>query len=329
MTMDQEWVDPRPPTLGVDIGGVLVDDLLDVGVAADLLPGAIRGLTALAHVFNGRVHVISKAGPKVRDIARDWLTRTGLLKEANLGLEQVHFVDRDQDKAEVCRQHGVSHMVDDSLAVHRTLHDVPFRFLFRSELPRCADVGDPLRDVLAVTNWPRLVPFATRTVHRQAPDDLPQRLEVRPMSASEARRWSLSWYPAAVISVVDEPDDAVDTDLEQLVVCCRDTLDPDEAMAAAQVHGILEFVRMLADGDRLVVHCRGGIGRSPAVAIGTLVATGVAPLAAAREVRGLRPAATPNPHMVQLFDQQLSCDGRLVEAVEATFPAWKPAGASR
>lgn len=329
MTNDQAWVDPRPPTLGVDIGGVLVDDLLYLGVDADPLPGAAEGLEELARDFDGRVHLISKAGPKVRAVVRQWLTRTGLLEEANLGLERVHFVDRDQDKAAIYRQHGVSHMVDDGLAVHRTLDDVPFRFLLGAEPQRDAGVGDPLRGVLAVTNWRRLVPLVTRTVRQQPPDDLPQRLEVRPMSAPEARRWSLSWHPAAVISVVDEPDDAVDTDLEQLVVCCRDTLDPDEGMVAAQVHQILEFVRMLADGDRLVVHCRGGIGRSPAVALGILAATGMAPLAAAREISDVRPAATPNPHMIQLFDQELSSEGHLVSAVAEAFPAWKPAGTTR
>lgn len=47
----------------------------------------------------------------------------------------------------------------------------------------------------------------------------------------------------------------------------------------------------LAAGDRVVVHCRGGLGRAGLVAARLLVEAGVAPDAALRRVRAVRPGA--------------------------------------
>ncbi len=52
-----------------------------------------------------------------------------------------------------------------------------------------------------------------------------------------------------------------------------------------------EIHKLLADGKRVLVHCRGGLGRAGTVAACLLVESGVAPEAAIAEVRRVRPGA--------------------------------------
>lgn len=78
----------------------------------------------------------------------------------------------------------------------------------------------------------------------------------RPTSTSVPCRhprhqWIGSWAPAAVLSVVNQPGAAVRCHVERRVVCFRDVALGDEVV----------LPRLLSDGDRLLIHCRGGIGR--------------------------------------------------------------------
>jgi ADP-ribosyl-[dinitrogen reductase] hydrolase len=52
-----------------------------------------------------------------------------------------------------------------------------------------------------------------------------------------------------------------------------------------------EIHKLLADGKRVLVHCRGGLGRAGTVAACLLVESGVDPEAAIAEVRRVRPGA--------------------------------------
>lgn len=52
--------------------------------------------------------------------------------------------------------------------------------------------------------------------------------------------------------------------------------------------------RILGSGDRLLVHCRGGLGRSGVVACRLLIEKGETPEAALRRVRAARPGAVEN-----------------------------------
>jgi ADP-ribosyl-[dinitrogen reductase] hydrolase len=53
----------------------------------------------------------------------------------------------------------------------------------------------------------------------------------------------------------------------------------------------LQLHRLVADGGRVLVHCRGGLGRAGTVAACLLVELGVAPQDAIRRVRAARPNA--------------------------------------
>lgn len=52
----------------------------------------------------------------------------------------------------------------------------------------------------------------------------------------------------------------------------------------------LAHTRDVGSSDRLLVHCHAGKGRSPATAIGVLIAAGASPETASQQVKALRPA---------------------------------------
>jgi predicted protein tyrosine phosphatase len=55
----------------------------------------------------------------------------------------------------------------------------------------------------------------------------------------------------------------------------------------------------LDGGERVLVHCHWGIGRSPLLALCTLVARGAAPLEALAQAKRVRPAVSPSPEQLQ------------------------------
>jgi hypothetical protein len=150
------------PVLGVDIGGVLIDRPGEDGdtsffgdrpMETPAVPGAVEALGRLAAgPFASRVHLISKAGPKVSERTTAWLAHHGFAEATGIGPDRVHFVRRREDKAPVCRRLGVTHFVDDRLSVLTHLESVPYRYLFTGGL------GDhPAPDPRRVPPWARLV----------------------------------------------------------------------------------------------------------------------------------------------------------------------------
>lgn len=150
---------PKPvPVLGVDIGGVLVDrvgDDSDTSFFGDrpmetpAIPGAVDALTRLeSGPFEGRVHLISKAGPKISERTRQWLAHTGFVETTGIPGDNVHFVRNREDKAPVCRRLGVTHFVDDRLSVLRHLTTVQHRYLFIGGIGR-----HPAPDPSSVPTW--------------------------------------------------------------------------------------------------------------------------------------------------------------------------------
>lgn len=144
--------------------------------------------------------------------------------------------------------------------------------------------------------------------------------EVRPMSVPEAQRWVHAW-PTHVLSVVDEAAQAVTSsraDLTAGVVTFEDVCDPSHPAAATPGHveRIAAFGASIPAGARVLVHCRGGIGRSPAAAVVIMVAAGVAPAAALDVVAGVRRQARPNPWVLLLADELLTPDDH------ALWDAW-------
>ena len=77
------------------------------------------------------------------------------------------------------------------------------------------------------------------------------------------------------------------------------------------IQRILAFTAGLSSDDRLLVHCYAGISRSTAVALGILCQHRLSPRQALAMVRQLRPIASPNSHILTLFDAVLALDEAL------------------
>ncbi|BCY10420.1 hypothetical protein [Actinoplanes sp. L3-i22] len=128
------------PALGVDVGGVIVrlagrdEDTSFFGSrpletpAVDGVVEALAGLTG--PIFEGRVHIVSKAGPKVAANTRDWLHHHDFFARTGISAGHVHFVRERRDKAPVCERLGITHFVDDHLDVLAHLESVGHRHLF-------------------------------------------------------------------------------------------------------------------------------------------------------------------------------------------------------
>lgn len=86
---------------------------------------------------------------------------------------------------------------------------------------------------------------------------------------------------------------------------------PSEAMLKAA----LQHATNLGNGDNLLIHCHAGRSRSPALALGILVAEGMTPDAAMATVKEIRPLAVPNRLMIRMLDHILNQDGELMRVV--------------
>ena len=85
------------------------------------------------------------------------------------------------------------------------------------------------------------------------------------------------------------------------------------------VERILEFVARWDRTAPMLVHCLAGISRSTATAFITACAINPAAEEAriAQRIRDLSPTASPNMLLIELADDRLGREGRMIEAVEA------------
>lgn len=111
-----------------------------------------------------------------------------------------------------------------------------------------------------------------------------------------------------IISVIDPGKDLYFTHWSHLKIQCMDVVNelcvwPPHI---SHIKEILEFSNKFKTGDKVLIHCHGGISRSTVVAIGLLVKFGYSPLMAISMVESLRPQMYPNELIAKLFDQALS-----------------------
>jgi len=131
------------PVLGIDVGGVLVkrasqrDDTSFFGVRpmeTPMVAGALEAVRLLAPLFGFRVHLVSKAGPRIAALTKEWLALHGFFEDTGLDAGSMWFVRKREDKAPICARLGVTHFVDDRVDVLEYLTSVSFRFLFTGGL---------------------------------------------------------------------------------------------------------------------------------------------------------------------------------------------------
>lgn len=161
-------MDLNSASLGVDIGGVIIDrvnDDTDTSFFSDnylqttAVPGAFDALRRLAaERFGERVFLVSKCGARVQERTLRWLDHHGFHDRTGIARECVHFCRQRHEKAGICAALGLTHFVDDRLEVLSHLATVGTLYLFqprpaeverfRHALPRVRPV-DSWQDILA------------------------------------------------------------------------------------------------------------------------------------------------------------------------------------
>jgi predicted protein tyrosine phosphatase len=143
---------------------------------------------------------------------------------------------------------------------------------------------------------------------------------------SQIRELILARRPSHLITLLD-PEVLIDTPEgvepdRHLRLAVYDVNEAVEHMTPPQerhVHQILEFARSWDERAPLLVHCWAGISRSTATAY--MLACERNPHASehdiAHRLRSAAPHALPNRRLVQLADEMLGREGRMIAAVEA------------
>jgi hypothetical protein len=154
-------------TLGVDIGGVIIDrvnDALDTSFFGEnylrttAVEGAVDALRLLnAGRFAGRVFLVSKCGPRVQAKTLAWLEYHGFHEHTGIPQEHVRFCRRRREKAGICRELGITHFVDDRLEVLGYLEGVPWLCLFRPDPQEAQRYARFLPRVQHMASWHALL----------------------------------------------------------------------------------------------------------------------------------------------------------------------------
>jgi len=170
----------RVPILGVDIGGVIValvgrdEDTSFFGTRPLETPAVADVFDSLAALtvepFAGRVHLVSKAGPKVAANTRDWLVHHDVFDRIGIPAANLHFVRERRDKAVVCQRLGVTHFVDDRLDVLAHLNTVEHRYLFLGGTDDRPEAGRIPDWATATDTWTELTVLLRISIPTQAAD---------------------------------------------------------------------------------------------------------------------------------------------------------------
>ena len=135
--------------LGIDIGRVIIapdatddNDTSFIGgtiehvLATPPNEGLYDVLPDLVRRFDGRVWLISKAGHRVQEKTRRWLAHQRFFERTGIPSHQLRFCFERSQKADHCRELGITHFIDDRQDVLRHLDGVVgHRFLFGPQSP--------------------------------------------------------------------------------------------------------------------------------------------------------------------------------------------------
>ena len=131
--------------LGIDIGRVLISpDAQGTNGDTSFIGGSIQDaldtppyegmfdvVPALIERFNGQVWLVSKAGPRVQEKTRLWLSHHRFYERTGIRPDNLRFCRERPQKADHCRELGITHFIDDRPDVLACLHGVVAqRFLF-------------------------------------------------------------------------------------------------------------------------------------------------------------------------------------------------------
>lgn len=153
-------------TLGVDIGGVIIDRVDDEAdtsffsknyLKTTAVPGIFEAMRRLVlERFKERVHLVSKCGFDVQRKSREWLKYHDFYKKTGVKPEHVEFCLERRDKAAICEKLRVTHFIDDKLEVLSYLDTVPNKILFNPDESEVKRYEHAYSQVIRVDSWPEV-----------------------------------------------------------------------------------------------------------------------------------------------------------------------------
>jgi hypothetical protein len=135
----------RPPRLGIDIGKVIINGPAHPGggdtaffegdeatmLATPEMAGSVAAIARLITLFDGRVWLVSKCGPRVQDRTLRWLDAHDFYQRTGLPLCHVRFCLTRPEKRIHCEELELTHFVDDHPEVHAAIRGtVEFQYFF-------------------------------------------------------------------------------------------------------------------------------------------------------------------------------------------------------
>lgn len=148
--------------LGVDIGGVIIrrsygDD--DTSFHVNFLetpevPHAIESIYGITNsIFGQNVYLVSKCGPKVEALTREWLNSRDFFQRSSIPSSNIRFCRKRDEKAHICESLGITHFVDDRLEVLSYLNSVENLYLFQPQKDEVLRFAQHLDRVHVVSSW--------------------------------------------------------------------------------------------------------------------------------------------------------------------------------
>lgn len=161
----------KKEVLGVDIGGVITDRINDGGdtsffrdryLEVTSVTGAFEALRELERCFEGRVFLVSKAGPRTEERTIHWLNHHRFHEQTKIPPSHVYYCRAREAKAPICEMLGVTHFVDDNLEVLSYLKTVEHQYLFNPIEEYVKKYAYHLSQVARVGSWAELLPKLLR-----------------------------------------------------------------------------------------------------------------------------------------------------------------------
>ncbi len=129
--------------LGVDFGGVIVK-LVDRKQVSDTQlsgtegteiaqEGVFEAMAKIVSHFEGRVWIVSKAGPRMQAKTLAWLDAVDFYSRTGLDKSHVEFCRERQDKATICQKIEITHFIDDRVHIMQILRNVVPNIYFYGE----------------------------------------------------------------------------------------------------------------------------------------------------------------------------------------------------
>lgn len=140
--------------LGVDIGGVIIKRISDVGdtsVAAAVAetpeePGALAAIKTLVELFEGNVWLVSKCYESMQKKTWKWLRHHKFFAQTGVLPSRVLFCHERAWKTQICVDLGITHFIDDRIDVLEPMRNGVVSRVFQFGVEETASWATPLPD---------------------------------------------------------------------------------------------------------------------------------------------------------------------------------------